>query len=213
MHRRDDVAAGLELVPASTRRALARDRREPEGGVGHHVADDVDPPGDPLGEQRLARALVGARSSAESGVDRDPVVLLGHREVAAAKAGLDVRDRHACVAGRLGAGERRVRVAEDERPVGPLLARSPPRCGPHRLGVGGVEVEPVARLGQAELLVEDVGELGVPVLARVEADLLDPGLAQGARERAGLDELRPVPDDREDLSSCTRLQWPAVSGR
>ena len=50
------------------------------------------------------------------------------------------------------------------------------------VGVGGVEVEPVARLGQPELRVEDVGELRIPVLAGVEADLLDAGLAQrGAR--------------------------------
>ena len=62
-----------------------------------------------------------------------------------------------------------------------------------------MQVEPVARLGQPELRVEDVGELRIPVLAGVEADLLDPGLAQRGGDRAGLDELRPVADDGEDL--------------
>jgi hypothetical protein len=40
-----------------------------------------------------------------------------------------------------------------------------------------MEAEPVARLRQPELLVEDVGELRIPVLAGVEADLLDAGIA------------------------------------
>src|SRR5437870_2965752 len=68
-------------------------------------------------------------------------------------------------------------------------------------GVGGgrVEVEPVAGLRQLELLVEDVGELGIPVLAGVEADLLDARVAQRGAHGTGLDELRTVPDDREDL--------------
>ncbi len=77
------------------------------------------------------------------------------------------------------------------------IASRDPR--PHRLGVGGVEVEPVARLRQPELLVEDVGEVGVPVLPGVEADLLDPRRRERGRERAGLDELRPVADDGEDF--------------
>ena len=96
---------------------------------------------------------------------------------------------------------RRVRVAEDERPVGPLLLERGCDRRPHRLGVGGVQVEPVARLGQPELRVEDVGELRIPVLAGVETDLLDPGLAQRGGDRTGLDELRTVADDGEDLHS------------
>jgi hypothetical protein len=37
------------------------------------------------------------------------------------------------------------------------------------------------------------------VLAGVDDDLVDPAPAEGYRERPGLDELRPVPDDGEDL--------------
>ena len=54
------------------------------------------------------------------------------------------------------------------------------------IGVGGVEVEPVARLRQPELVVEDVGELGVPVLPGVQPDLLDPRGGERGRERADL---------------------------
>ena len=199
VNRRRDIGAGLELVPSEHRRALAGDRREPEAGVGHHVTDDVDAAADTLAEQRLARPLIGTEQERGHGVDGDPVVLLGHREVAAAEAGLDVRDGDSGVACRLGARAGRVRVAEDERPVGPLLREHRRDRGPHRLGVGGVEVEPVARLGQPELRVEDVGQLRIPVLAGVEADLLDAGLVQRGADRAGLDELRAVADDAEDL--------------
>ena len=89
------------------------------------------------------------------------------------------------------------------------IASRDPR--PHRRGVGGVEVEPVARLRQPELLVEDVGEFGVPVLPGVEADLLDPGVGERGRERAGLDELRPVADDGEDLHAAD-VTMAAASG-
>ena len=77
-------------------------------------------------------------------------------------------------AGRARAGERRVRVAVDEHEVGRLRARRPAAiAGLHRVHVGGAEVEPVARLGEPELLEEDRRQLGVPVLAGVDDDLLD----------------------------------------
>src|SRR5581483_12141171 len=57
--RRRDVAPRLELVALEDGGALARDRREPEARVGHHVADDLDPAGDALSAEGLARALVG----------------------------------------------------------------------------------------------------------------------------------------------------------
>ena len=53
------------------------------------------------------------------------------------------------------------------------------------------------RLVEPELVDEHLGELLVPVLARMDDDLVDPGLAERDRERRGLDELRAVPDDRE----------------
>jgi hypothetical protein len=107
--------------------------------------------------------------------------------------------RPAFVARCLGARECRVGVAEDERPVGLLLLEHGRDRRPHRLGVGGVEIEPVARLRQRELRVEDVGECGIPVLAGVETDLFDPGLAERGRDGTGLDELRAVADDGEDF--------------
>ena len=135
-------------------------------------------PGTPSASSVSRERSSGQRSSAatastairlcSSGIDRSPL----RKPASTCATGTPAS------AGRLGARARRVRVAEDERPVGPLLREHRGDRGPHRLGVGGVEVEPVARLGQPELLVEDVGELRIPVLAGVEADLLDPCVAQ-----------------------------------
>ena len=57
---REQVAAGLDAEALERPRAVARERREPEAGVGHHVADDLD-----RGRRRLrARAC---RASARPG--------------------------------------------------------------------------------------------------------------------------------------------------
>ena len=52
---------------------------------------------------------------------------------------------------------------------------------------------------QAELLEEDLRQLAVVVLPRVDDDLLDPALPQRHGQRRRLDELRPVSDDGEHL--------------
>ena len=100
---------------------------------------------------------------------------------------------------RARAGERRVRVPEDDDRVGALrgdhLADARRAACPLR----GAEVEPVCRLRQPELLEEDRGELVVPVLPRVDDDLVDPASRGAPRERRRLDELRPVADDGEHL--------------
>ena len=194
-----DVAAGLQAEPLEDPRALARDRREPEAGVGHHVADHGDRARDALGLERRARALVRAEQQRGDPVDRDPVPLLRHRQVAAAQPRLDVGDRYARRDRRLGAREGRVRVAVDERPVGPLALERGEDPRAHRLRVGGVEVEPVARLREPELLEEHLRQLAIPVLARVQHHLVEPRLAQRDGERPRLDELRAVADDGEDL--------------
>ena len=64
---------------------------------------------------------------------------------------------------------------------------------------------PSSRSGarQAELGEEDARELVVVVLAGVDEHLLV-ARAQRRRDRRGLDELRPVADDREDLSPRLR---------
>jgi hypothetical protein len=193
-------------------RVSPRRRQKQVEHVTHHVAHHLDPSRDALGEQRLAGVLVRTEEERGFGVDGDPVVLLRHRQVPAAQAGLDVCDWNAGVPSSLRARERRVRVAEDEDPVGPLFGNRRGYGGAHRLGVGGVEVEAVPRRRQLELLVEHVRELRIPMLARVEADLLDTGVAQSGAHGTGLDELRAVAHDRKDLHGRD-VTMAAASGR
>ena len=67
--------------------------------------------------------------------------------------------------------------------------------------VGGIgRIAELAKLRRRlQRHAEDVGELRVPVLPGVEADLLDPRRGERSRERARLDELRTVTDDGQDL--------------
>ena len=187
-------------VPGSCggRHALPGDRREAKGRVGHHVADDDRAAGHALVRERLRRPLVGTEEQYGEPVDLDPGALLGHRQVAASQARLDVREGNAGGGRRARAREGRARVAQDEHDVGTLGLHHPAERPRQRVDVGGAKVEPVRRLGQAELLEEDLRELVVPVLARVDDDLVDPRLPQRDGERRGLDELRPVADDGEE---------------
>ena len=85
-------------------RALARDRQKDACGVGHDVADDLAATADAFRLELLGRALVGAEEEGRKLIDLHAVQLLRHREVEAAQARLDVRDRHspaACAPARV----------------------------------------------------------------------------------------------------------------
>ena len=165
---------------------------------------------DALRRELPRRALVGAEEERRQPVDLDPVPFLRHRQVEAAQARFDVRDRH-FLAGRVRAGQRRVGIAHDDHPIGPLALDRLADRRRHRYRVGRPQVEPVARLGQFELVVEDLRHLGVPVLPGVEADLFDCRLAIREREGRRLDELRPVSNDRENAHAA--LRYAALPGR
>ena len=99
------------------------------------------------------------------------------------------------------ARERRVGVAVDEHDVRLLGSSSGPSAASIR-AVCAVFVPPprssrCSGRGSAELVEEDLRQLVVVVLAGVDHDLAR-DRAQRARDRGRLDELRPVPDDRED---------------
>ena len=151
---------------------------EQPGRVAHHVADHLAASRDTLRLELRGRALVRAEEQCRQPIDLDPVPFFGHRQVEAAQPGLDVRDRHLLACG-VRSGQRRVRIAEDEHPVRPLcLDHLPDRRG-HDHRVGGAQVEPVRRLREAELVEEDLRHVGIPVLAGMQHDLVDPGVAKG----------------------------------
>jgi hypothetical protein len=201
--RRDDVAPRLERDRVS----LACKRCEAGVRVGHHVSHDVDLARDSLVAEGVGRPLVGAEQIRGDRVDLDARVLLRHRQVAAAQAGLDVRQRDAGRHGRPCSRERGVRVAVHEHEAGILVADERLDRARHRLGVSRLEVEPVLRLREPELLEEHLRELAVVVLARVEYDLVDGGRPQRLRQGRALDELRAVAHDGDDSHRGQASPW------
>ena len=135
-------------------------------------------------------------------VGEHTVSLLRHLPVAGAHAGFDVRERLARAARRERSRKRRVGVAVDDHEV---------RGGLPQDGLEGVhdasnllalgaraDAELPVGAGQVELPEEHRGQLVVVVLAAVHQQFRV-ALAQAPRDRRRLDELRPVPDQCDDL--------------
>ena len=209
--RRDDVLVRDEPEPRrmpERSRAIGAKRKQTSAITSPTTSMR---PGTPSRCERRRRPLVGAEEQLRDSIDGDAVSLLGHREVAAAQAGLDVRDRH--VARRLRACERRVRVAVDEHPVRPLARdavadrrrASPPgrRCG----GRAGTRAR-AARARRRRPPTSPRPSAG-PCAATTSSM---PAIAQCGRDRPRLDELGPVPDHRED-PHASEATMGAASGR
>ena len=167
---------------ARSARARASARARPARG-GSSASAITSPttsirPRDALVLERAARERSsGQSSSAREPVDLDPVALLRHREVAAPQPGLDVRERarrprpppwrrRASSSCRRRRARSRAalprRARRDARPA----ARRGRRCAGRAGSAGSAE---------PELVEEDLRELVVVVLARVDDDLVDPG--------------------------------------
>ncbi len=137
-------------------------------------------------------------------VGDDPVDLLGHREVEAAQARLDVGDRQAHLHRGQHRRQGRVDVAGDDQQVGLLVLdhRLQPLHRARRLlGVGaGADLEHVIGRGHAELLEEDLRHRPVVVLAGVDDHVVAVRQAAPHRgdHRGGLDEVGSGTDHVED---------------
>ena len=141
------------------------------------------------GQRRSCASRSVSMRLRSSGIERSPL----RRPASTCASGMPCSD--AASAPR----ERRVRVAVDERPVGPLVDVAPEGARAASPGVGGSQIERVPRLFEPELLEEHLRELAVVVLPGVQHDLLDSPLAERRRSGRGLDELGPVSDHGEDL--------------
>ena len=195
------VAARLEAEIGQDGRALARDLAERHRYVGHHVPDEVRLPSGRLALQIPHRGLRGAEQQIARVVGEQAVELLRHRAIEGAHAGLHVPHRHGGLGRRERPGERAVGVAVDEHEIGRQL-------GEHRLegredasrlrrvrATAGAQLALGRRHGK--LLEEDPRKLVVVVLAGVHDRLLE-AIAQDARHGGGLNELRPIADDRDN---------------
>ena len=207
VHSRDDVRARR----VRWRHTLARDRREAERRVRHHVADDFRASPDALGHQRCDRALVGAEEERRQPVDLDPGSLLRHRQVTAPEARLDVRDRDP---------ERRPppahRRASSSCPRGRRPCRASPPRSPREGGrsasrrprsAGRADARAPSSPSSSMKTCESSSSQCWP---GVDDDLVDPGVAQRDRERRRLDELRPVADDGQDTHRASLRGMPSA---
>ena len=172
--------------------------------VGHHVADDLDAcPATPSDASCAAERSSGQSRSAasrstsirfrSSGIDRSKL-----RSPASTCA-----TRHVARGAR--AGERRVRVAVDEHPVGPLalddVARSPASSRRRRPCAGRAGTRARGMPSSSKKTCDISGSQCCPV-CRTTSSI--PAVAQRERERRRLDELRPVPDHGEDAHRALR---------
>ena len=194
------------VTPASRSGAssAARARREEQRHVDHHVADELDPPGNVLALEVGDRGRRGAEQQVGEVVGEHAIELLGHRAIEGAHARLHMGDRHARLGRGQAAGQRRVRVPVDEDDVGALRGDERPQRGEHARRLLGVRAAVDAELAlgarDAELGDEDRRQLVVVVLAGVHEQLVVLG-AQQARDGSRLDELGPVSDDGEDAQA------------
>jgi hypothetical protein len=177
----EDVAALLEPVLApGGEPARALDVREQR--VDHRVADERDQlVGDALGPQVLVPVLRVRQEERGQVVGHAPVVLLRHRPVEAAQPRLEVADRDLELRRRERAGERRVHVARHDHEVWlevdeRLLEPFEGACGLEAVRARA-DAELQVRRRQRQLREEDVVDLGVVVLPRVDEALLDDAAA------------------------------------
>ena len=179
------------------RRAPPRDRREDPRRVGHHVADDLEPPGDAFDASCLRDRSSGTRRSAASRSTSSRFRSSGIVEVEAAQPRLDVGDRDA--AGRVRAGETSSSCRRRRAPSPAARARSrrgypdPSRRHPRCAGRGDSAGSGMSSSSKKTC--------DIPVSQcwpEWSDDLVDPGVASASESGRRLDELGAVPDDGED---------------
>ena len=210
-------AAGTIVVEDALLEADAELVAEVEAEV---LADDGDATDDALCRKIVGARLRGAKERAAEAVCDNAVDFLRHRAIERPQARFDVRDRNAELRGRERGRERRVGIAVDDTPVrrlGDQYGFDALEDARRHLGVRArADRQAVLGWRDAELVVEDLRELGVVVLARINTH---DGGTRGQRhaERGGFDVLGAIAHNGYDLghrviryASCNR---PPCSGR
>ena len=194
-------APGLHAVILQRRRALRGDRCEGQRHVRHHVAHELHRAVDAL----ALEVRHGGRSGAES---RSLAWSVSTR---LSSSGIERSQERmpasTCASGTLPTARRRARPpawswcrrrpAPCRAAVREHAAPAPRACARSAPVVPRADAQLAVGRGHAQLVEEDPRELVVVVLAGVDEQLLV-ALAQPARDRCGLYELRPVTDDRDD---------------
>ena len=193
--RRLEPSARDASAPArSARRAASRRpsrRRRPRAG-----------PARPRARAAPRERSSGQSSSAESRSTAIRFRSSGIVEVEAPQPRLDVRDRGSSPAACAPASVEFVSPKTSTQ-SGRSASIASRIAGRHRARVGGAQVEPVARLGEAELVEEDLRELAVVVLPRVQHDLVDPRLPERSESGADLMNCGRFPTTERTRTAAT----------
>ena len=199
----DAIATRLKAELARHRRRLDLRPHQLEA-VEHDVAD----PGDPLGRNAFGEQIlvsIGRRRPENVGDDvRDEAVdLLGHRSVAASKAGFEMNDRDAELGADHRSGDGRVDVSDNDQPVGPVLQRHF-LIGDHYPGglfgmAAGAHPQLMYRRLQLEVPQYVVGHIGVVMLTGMDQyGFESASCGKRVPQRCHLHEIRPGRGDQMD---------------
>ncbi len=195
---------------------LLRDGQEMAERIDHDVANEKDGfAGAALFEEMIDGVFFGDEEIVGDGVSEDAVDFLGHRAIEAAQAGFDVGYGNAELYGGQGDGDGGVDVADHEDEIGLAFEEDWLDASENFGGLRGVragaDFEIDVGLGDAHLAEEDVGELFVIVLAGVNEDGVDFGMAAHfAEERSDFGEVGTGSDDVEDFEALGH--WRRFSG-
>ena len=202
-HRRKLAGPYFEALE---HRRLLRSFEAAEQCINHHIADEADL----FGRDAFApQVFIGVARRREQEVGKrvgdEAVDLFGHLSVAAAQARFNVCDANRHLGGDQRCRHRRVDIAHDDHPVGPLIKKHLLE-GHHDarrlLGVrGGADFEIDVGMGDAEVCKERLAHRFVVMLAGVHQQRLETSGAAAhlVDHRSDFHEVRPRADDVGDF--------------
>src|SRR5258708_490790 len=204
-----------EFIPNS---GLLGDGQKVPQGIDHHVADHIDAfPRPAFFEEMRDGIFFSNKEIVGEGVGQDAVDLFGHGAVKAAESGFDVGYTDT----KFGGGQRNsnsgIDVAYNENQVGLALDENRFNALQDLGGLGGVrartDFEIDLRRGEAPLAKGNVGEFLVIVLAGVDKDSFDFGMALHlVHEGGNFREVRARPDNVQDFQALAHRALVPLSG-
>ena len=186
---------------------LLGDGQEVAEGIDHYVANEMDGFARAAFLEELADGIFfGDEEIVGDGIGEDAIDFFGHGAIEAAETGFDVSDGNAEFYGGERDGNGGIDVADDEDEIGLAFEEDGldtlQDFGGLRGVRAGADFEIDVGRGNAHLAKENVGEFFVVVLAGVDEDGIDFGMALHlAHERRDFGEVGAGADDIQDFEA------------
>jgi len=150
----------------------------------------------------IHRGLGRTKEIARDAIGEDAVDLLRHAAIEAAQARLDVGHCDVQLGGGQSPGQGGIGVAVDQHQIRFLCVQQSFDGHQHLRSLfavrSGTNLQVHIGLGNPQFIKKKLRHIGIVVLAGVHEVLAMPG-SQLRRDRCGLDELRPRPDNGDDV--------------